>query len=396
MRVCFKNLKPCPFSIEEKANTAFVFMPFEKELEEVYVRGMKETLEGLGWTCNRSDERFDTPEIVCTICKNAQEASLILADLTGRNPNVFLEVGLAFGLEKYVVFLSQNPKDITFDTRTFRAIIYDLHNVSDLRGKIRSLIKSIKVSPGLPMESIFESRCAKLKRIKEVPPKPFMEFFIGSTSETIEWLPTTRENLDLMRCIPDVFGNRDVIGRRKHFEFKSRSPEIFARMYSDGFFHCVLPFWEVDEEAKNYHLYWLMFEVAEPLFFLARVMKLKEVETEQTLRFDLHGIGGLEVIPFSRRTSWLSIRTWSFSEDAESLSYQKTFNPKEEWFFFFNLLCEIYKEICVDLGIIDMKDETVSQNVKEILRSMRSLARTYSGRGLERLSLEEIFGESNT
>jgi hypothetical protein len=395
LRVCFKNLKPCPFSIEEKANTAFVFMPFEKELEKVYVKGMKETLEDLGWACNRSDEKFDAPEIVCTICKNTQEARLILADLTGKNANVFLEVGLAFGLEKYVVFLSQNPKDIPFDTRTFRTIIYDPQSISDLSGKLRALIKSIEVLERLPMKSIFESRCAKLKRIKEVPPKPFIELFIGSTSDAKEWLPTTQENLDLMRCIPNFFRNREVIGRRKHFEFKSRSPEIFARMYSDGFFHCVLPFWEVEEEVKNYHLYWLMFQVAEPLFFLARVMKVKEVETEQTLKFDLHGIGGLEVTPFSRRTPWLSIRTWSFSEDSDFLPYRKTFNPKEKWTSFFDLLCEIYKEICIDLGIIDMKDETISQNVKEIVRSMQSLATTYSGRGLERLSLEEIFGESN-
>ena len=369
-------------------------MPFEKELQVVYKSGIKETLEDLGWTCNRSDEKFDTPEIVCTICKNAQEASLILADLTGRNPNVFLEVGLAFGLEKYVVFLSQNPEDIPFDTKTFRTIMYDPHKLQDLRRRIRTLIKSIKVPPRLPKESIFESRCAKLKRIKEVPPKPLMEIFIGSTSETKEWLPKTQENLDLMGCIPERFENERVVPRRKHFEFKSRSPEIFARMYYDGFFHCVLPWWEVDPETRGYHLYWIVHDVAEPLYFLVRVMKNRGVKTEQALKLDLHGISGLRVSPFSRELiSWLSRRTWSFSEDTDSHSYQKTFNPKEKLVSLFNLLCEIYRDTCDDLGVIDISDETVSQNVKKIVGSMRSLRTTYSGRGLERLSLEEIFGE---
>ena len=259
--------------------------------------------------------------------------------------------------------------------------------------------RSIKVPSKLPIESIFESRCARLKRIREVPPKPIIELFIGSTSETKEWLPTTRENLDLMRCIPDVFKEKDVIRRREHFDFQSRSPEIFARMFSDGFFHCILPWCEInpeDEEAKYYHAYWLMCDVGEPLFFLVRVMKLKEVEIEHTFKLDLHGISGLQVFPFSRERAFLpSRRTWSFSEDADFLSYQKTFNPKEKWISLFNLLCEIYKEICNDLGIFDMKDETVSQNVKKIVSSMRSLRTTYSGRGLERLSLEEIFGESS-
>lgn len=396
MRICFKNLKPCPFSIEEKANTAFVFMPFEKELQVVYKNGIKETLEDLGWTCHRSDEKFDAPEIVCTICKNAQEANLILADLTGKNPNVFLEVGLAFGLEKYVVFLSQSPEDIPFDAKTFRTIMYDPRELSELRRKMRTLIRSIKVPPRLLKESIFESRCAKLKRIKEVPPKPLMEIFIGSTSETKEWLPKTRENLDLMGCIPERFRNERVVARRKHYEFRSRSPEIFARMHYDGFFHCVLPWWEVDPETKGYHLYWIVHDVAEPLYFLVRVMKNKGVKTEQALKLDLHGISGLRVSPFSReRTSWLSIRTWTFSEETDSHSYQKTFNPKEEIVSLLNLLCEIYRDICVDLGIIDISDDTVSQNVKEIVGSMRSIRTTYSGRGLERLSLEEIFGESS-
>ena len=397
MRICFKNLRLCPFSIEEKANTAFVFMPFEKELEEVYVRGIKETLEGLGWTCNRSDEKFDTPEIVCTICKNAQEASLILADLTGRNPNVFLEIGLAFGLEKYVVFLSQTPEDIPFDTKTFRTIIYDPHKLSDLKGKIRSFVRSIKIPPKLPKESIFESRCAKLKRVAGVPSRPLMEIFIGSTRETKEWLPKTRENLDLMGCIPERFKNERVVARRKHFEFKSRSPEIFARMYYDGFFHCVLPWWEVDPKTKRYHLFWIVHDVAEPLYFLARVMKNKGVKTEQALKLDLHGIAGLEVIPFGGDRPFFPIRgySFSFSEDQDSISYQKTFNPKERWVSFFNLLCEIFKDICIELGVIDIKDERVAQSVKEIVGLMRSLRTTYSGRGLAALSLEEIFGESS-
>ena len=372
-------------------------MPFEKELQEVYESGIKETLKNLGWECHRSDEKFDAPEIVCTICKNAQEASLILADLTGRNPNVFLEVGLAFGLEKHVVFLSQNPKDIPFDAKTFRTIMYDPHKLLDLKRKLRTLVKSIKVPSRLPKLSLFESRCAKLKRVAGVPSKPLAELFIGPISETKEWLPTrARENLDLMRCLYDPLRIKTVVPRRKHFEFESRSPEIFARMYSDGFFHCVFPWLEVDPEAKTYHLYWIVSDVAELLYFVVRMMKLKGVKTEQTLRLDLHGISGRQVFPFSRESAfWLSRRTWSFSKDQDSISYQKRFNPQEKFVSLFNLLREVYKDFCIDLGVTGIKDEIVAQSVKEIVGSMRSLRTTYSGRGLERLSLEEIFDETS-
>jgi hypothetical protein len=153
LRICFKNLEPCPISIEEKPRNAFVFMPLREDLQDVYSNGIKKTLEDLGWSCGRADEKFDTPEIMCTICKSAQEASLIIADLTGRNPNVFLEVGLAFGLEKYVVLLSQISADIPFDTRTFRTIIYDPVKISDLKGLLGTLVKTIKITPKIPRES---------------------------------------------------------------------------------------------------------------------------------------------------------------------------------------------------------------------------------------------------
>jgi hypothetical protein len=175
LRICFKNLEPCPFSIEEKANTAFVFIPFSEKFQEIYTNGIKRTLEDLGWTCHRADEKFDTPEIICTICKSIQEASLIIADLTGRNPNVFLEVGLAFGLEKHVIFLNQNPNDIPFDTRTFRTLIYNPLELADLKNKIRVLVESIK-TPVKTSKTTFERWCEKEKRIREIPTEPLIEF----------------------------------------------------------------------------------------------------------------------------------------------------------------------------------------------------------------------------
>lgn len=123
-------------------------------------------------------------------------------------------------------------------------------------------------------------------------------------------------------------------------------------------------------------------------------MKKKGVKTEQTLRIDLHGIRGLRVLPFAR---YWSHREWAFSDGEDFVFYKKTFNPKEKWVFFFNLLCEVYKDLCIDLGIVQIKDETVEQNVKQIIREMDTLRTTYTTAGLEGLSLDEILGgQSNS
>jgi hypothetical protein len=389
LRRCFKNLEQCPFSVEERQNTAFVSMPFKRELQDVYISGIKKALEEMGWTCHRADEKFDTPEIICTICKNTQEANLIFADLTGKNPNVFLEVGLAFGLQKYVVLLSQNSEDIPFDAKTFRTIIYDSHELSDLRQKIRTTLKNIKIVPSLPKESPFEKRYIESKRIKEPQSEPLMEIFIGSTYENINWLPPTEvTNVQLMRCMPSISSD-EVIPRRGFFEFKSRLPGVFLRVDSDGFFHAVIPFL-YDSYKQEYYLDSIVRDIAEVLFFIVRVMKIKEVKMEQTLRIDLHGTKGRKMSLFSGS---FFHREWAFSEEQDYISYQKTFNPTEKWFSFFKLLCEIYKDICVDLGVSNISDEEVTNIVTETVRSMQSLRTSCSPSGLQALSFKEIIGK---
>jgi len=52
-------------------------------------------------------------------------ARIIVADCTGRNPNVFYEAGLAHTVGKPVVLLTQNKDDIPFDLRHIRYIDYE-------------------------------------------------------------------------------------------------------------------------------------------------------------------------------------------------------------------------------------------------------------------------------
>jgi nucleoside 2-deoxyribosyltransferase len=52
-------------------------------------------------------------------------ASLTVADCTGRNPNVFYEIGLAHALGKPVILITQNSEDIPFDVTHIRYIQYE-------------------------------------------------------------------------------------------------------------------------------------------------------------------------------------------------------------------------------------------------------------------------------
>ena len=69
-------------------------------------------------------------------------AELVVADITGHNPNVFYEVGYAEGLGKKVIFITQN-QDIPFDLRTEKRINYDPQDILSLANQLGELLDAI-------------------------------------------------------------------------------------------------------------------------------------------------------------------------------------------------------------------------------------------------------------
>jgi hypothetical protein len=126
----FKS-KPDPPSVSDDTqienDLCFVMMPFgSEELNIVYEDFVKPTLtDGCHLRCERGDDVFGSNVIMEDIRKSISKARLILADLTGRNPNVFYEVGIAHTLNKPVLLLAQSIDDVPFDLRHRRVLLYN-------------------------------------------------------------------------------------------------------------------------------------------------------------------------------------------------------------------------------------------------------------------------------
>ena len=138
---CFLTSEECNIAITPREKSVFVIMPFIKDLNDTYKVGIKETLVGLGYDCYRADEILHKRNIMCRgICKPMQEASIIIADMTNKNTNVFFELGLAYGFEKEILLLSQSIDDIPFDLRGIQTIIYD--GIIMLRDEIKKYFEN--------------------------------------------------------------------------------------------------------------------------------------------------------------------------------------------------------------------------------------------------------------
>jgi hypothetical protein len=112
--------------IREFLDTCFVMMPFgswfDRYYQDIYTPAIKEA----GFEPVRADELFTTGSVVEQIWEQIQKAKVLLADLSGKNANVFYELGLAHAAKKPVVFTSSVVEDVPFDLRHLRVIIYDI------------------------------------------------------------------------------------------------------------------------------------------------------------------------------------------------------------------------------------------------------------------------------
>jgi hypothetical protein len=104
---------------------AFVLMPFDPTFDDIYKLGIKETAEKLGIRAERVDEQiFHKENILARICGQIDAADLVIADLTGRNANVFYETGYAYAKGKLCLLLTSRADDIPFDLKHQRHLIY--------------------------------------------------------------------------------------------------------------------------------------------------------------------------------------------------------------------------------------------------------------------------------
>ena len=111
-----------------ESGRCFVIMPFDSQFDSVFA-SMEKALEGpeVNFTCIRTDELHGGGHIMEDVLENIAKAEIILADVTGRDANVFYELGIAHSVKdmEKVLILTQNIEDVPFDLKQFRCTAYD-------------------------------------------------------------------------------------------------------------------------------------------------------------------------------------------------------------------------------------------------------------------------------
>jgi hypothetical protein len=110
----------------------FVLMPFEQKFQTIYYNVLKPLIESLGYSASKADENLRIGTVIEQIQQSIKDAFLIIADVSGKNPNVFYELGYAHGLNKNVLIMTSDPNDVPFDISHIRYFQYSFNPNFDI------------------------------------------------------------------------------------------------------------------------------------------------------------------------------------------------------------------------------------------------------------------------
>jgi hypothetical protein len=98
-------------------------MPFDPTFAAVHA-AITDAAEAAGLRYRRADDIWENPAVIQDVVSLIDRSKLVVCDCTGRNTNVFYEIGIAHTLGRDVVLLTQHEGDIPFDLRHLRYLKY--------------------------------------------------------------------------------------------------------------------------------------------------------------------------------------------------------------------------------------------------------------------------------
>jgi chaperonin GroEL len=121
-------------------------MPLREPHLEYFTGIIQPAAREAGLTAVKADDIYGTAPIIQDIWNQIWKARAVVADVTGRNPNVNYELGICHALGVPTVLITQNRGDVPFDYRHIRCILYDTKRVNwedKLRLAITATLKSL-------------------------------------------------------------------------------------------------------------------------------------------------------------------------------------------------------------------------------------------------------------
>ena len=112
--------------VESVQPKLFVVMQFTEDYNNLYNDVIIPVSEKAGFEVIRADEFYSSTPILNDIIRSIKESSVIIADITPDNPNVFYEIGYAHAIKKPTILICDKTREkLPFDVSSFRTLFYE-------------------------------------------------------------------------------------------------------------------------------------------------------------------------------------------------------------------------------------------------------------------------------
>lgn len=132
---------PVPGTVQQDQLSAM--MPFDARFSGVY-DAINRAAQRTNMRCDRVDGIWENHSVIQDVISLIDRSAFVVCDCTGRNPNVFYEIGIAHSIGKEVILITQNGDDVPFDLRHLRYLQY-LNNgegLHELEERLASRLQS--------------------------------------------------------------------------------------------------------------------------------------------------------------------------------------------------------------------------------------------------------------
>lgn len=132
-----RRQRPTVFPLAEheaiEGNLASAMMPFSAEFDGVF-SAIQAAAAAAGLRCRRADDIWENAAVIQDVVSLIDRSKVVICDCSGKNANVFYEVGIAHTLGREVILIAQSDDDIPFDLRHLRYVRY--HNNDQGRNEL--------------------------------------------------------------------------------------------------------------------------------------------------------------------------------------------------------------------------------------------------------------------
>jgi hypoxanthine phosphoribosyltransferase len=213
----------------------------------------------------REVDKNQTGSITAAIVRNIVKADVVIVDITGRNPNVFLELGIRYALRnKVTVLLAQIGTQIPFDIKVYRYIEYDRFKPAETRKRIaESILEGLSdlVTSDSVVFDVLPSMSVNIPGVAEsfgeaaITRRDVMSWdeYMGRIEDTCSYLETAvREYRYLPDAIVGITNGglvaADLIGKRV---YAGRDTPVLSLWAKRHVFKGQSAFWYFDNEYND-------------------------------------------------------------------------------------------------------------------------------------------------